>query len=190
MNGDVVGLEVVLQGILDQGQREAQAIVEAARKEREQVLGRARAEVAAVVAQREREAKEAVERRRVQDLARAELEAKRTVLNGQKELLDQVNRSALDTLRTLADREALLGALLAGHAADWRAGRVYCNEEDHNAVRRVVGAAYGGTIDCAGGVVIESNDGRRRIDLRFEVILQDVWDDAVKEVAQALWPQG
>src|SRR6266571_992575 len=56
------------------------------------------------------------------------------------------------------------------------------------AQREALDGAFAGTIECAGGVVIESADGTRRIDLRYESILRDVWDDAVKEVADTLWP--
>jgi V/A-type H+-transporting ATPase subunit E len=51
-----------------------------------------------------------------------------------------------------------------------------------------VGKNFGGTIECVGGVVIESADGSRRIDLRFETILADIWRDSIKEVAEVLWP--
>ncbi|MGQ0796359.1 MAG: hypothetical protein ACT4OI_00620 [Methanobacteriota archaeon] len=55
-------------------------------------------------------------------------------------------------------------------------------------MRRLVGSRYAGTIECAGGLLIESADGTRRVDLRFESLLRDVWHDSVKEVAEILWP--
>ena len=43
-------------------------------------------------------------------------------------------------------------------------------------------------MDCLGGVVIESADGTSRLDLTYDSILDDVWDDVVREVARTLWP--
>jgi len=187
---ETAGLEAVVQEVLDEGKREAAAILEAARKEREALLSKARAGVAVLVREREAEAAGAVERRRVQEIARAELEAKRAVLNGQKALLDEVYQGALQALPTLAGRDALTETLLRKTSADWRAGRVFCAAADERAVRAATGGSFAGTIDCAGGIVIETADGRRRLDLRFETRLQDVWQDMVREVAQTLWPKG
>jgi len=184
-----VGLESVVQEVLETGRKEADGIVGTAKKEREGLLAKARADANALVREREKEARIDVERRRVQALARAELEAKRAVLNGQKELLDEVFRTAVEALPQLEGRDALLQRILGKNAAEWRAGRVFSSSRDERTVRAVVGGAYAGTIECAGGVVIETADGRRRLDLRFETRLRDVWEDMVREVALTLWPK-
>ncbi len=55
-------------------------------------------------------------------------------------------------------------------------------------MRSVVGPAFAGTVDRLGGIVIESADGRTRLDLTYDSILDDLWQDLLKEVAQTLWP--
>src|SRR2546425_874884 len=66
--------------------------------------------------------------------------------------------------------------------------RMLSEVRDEAVVRKIVGDSFAGTVECAGGVVIESADETRRVDLRYETLLRDVWDDAVKEVAETLWP--
>lgn len=183
-----MGLEEVVREILAAGSREAAAKIEAAQRERAALLEQSRTDSAALLASREREAKADGQRRQVMDLARAELESKRLLLNSQRELLDEVYASALAALPTLPDREALTRRLLARSAADWRAGRVRCSPRDESLVRSIVGGSFAGTFECTGGVAIESADGLRRVDLTFETILRDVWADAVREVAHILWP--
>lgn len=178
---------MVIQEILAKGRQESAALVEGAKRERESLLSSARKEMEAGSVQREGEAKAAAERRRVQALARAELEAKRLVLNGQREILDQVYAEAVRALSDLDD-DALLRRLLTANSAVWRSGKVYSNARDEQAVRGVVGSAYAGTIACVGGVVIEAEGGAKRLDLTYETLLRGVWDDAIREVAQALWP--
>ena len=95
----------------------------------------------------------------------------------------------LEKLVVLEDGAAILQSLLKANAGDWRTGKVYCNEKDANAVRAVVGTSFGGTIDCVGGIVIESGDGTHRIDLRYETLLADLWRDSIREVAEVLWPR-
>ncbi|HYY49054.1 MAG TPA: V-type ATP synthase subunit E family protein [Thermoplasmata archaeon] len=183
-----MGLEQVVEEILSRGQSEAEEIRRATLAEREKILADARAEGAKLLERREREAKEAADRLRVQALARAELESKKVVLSAQKGLLDDVYNKVLDKLRTTPDRREWLQALLQSNAAEWRNGKVYANAQDAETVRKIVGASFAGTIDCVGGIVIESADGSHRTDLRFETLLADIWRDSIREVAEVLWP--
>ncbi len=181
-------LETVVETILKDGEAEAQAILSGARAERERMLGEARSDGTKAMAEAEERARADAERRRVQALARAELEARKIVLAQQREALDRVYRGTLERLGSLPDHAEFLRGVLKANEAEWHGGKVYANVRDEPAVRKIAGSAFAGTIDCAGGVVIESADGTRRIDLRYESILRDVWDDAVKEVADTLWP--
>ena len=183
-----MGLETVIEDVLAQGRSEAEEIHRATVAERERILRDARAEGAKLLAQREQEGRQAAGRLRIQALARAELESKKIVLSAQKELLDQVYSSVLEKLPRLPESEGLLRTLLQSHAEEWRNGKVYCNARDADLVRSIVGKNFGGTIECVGGVVIDNAEGTRRLDLRFETILADIWRDSIKEVAEVLWP--
>src|SRR2546422_486778 len=184
-----MGLDSVVEDVLGRGRSEVEEIRRAALAERDRTLQNAQAEGAKLLEVREKEAQQAAERLRVQALARAELEGKKVVLSAEKELLDEVYAKVLGKLAVLEDGAAILQSLLKAHAADWRTGKVYCNEKDANAVRSAVGTSFGGTIDCVGGIVIESGDGTHRIDLRYETLLADVWRDSIREGAEVLWPR-
>ncbi len=184
-----MSLDSVVQVVLDKGKAEADAIRAQAQAERERMLSDVRGEAAKNLADSETHARQAAERKRVQELARAELEARKTALAAQKEVLDEVYQRTLARLSSLKDNADLLRVLLRANQAEWKAGgKVYAATKDESVVKGIVGSAYAGHIEGAGGVVIESADGTRRIDLRFESILRDVWDDSVREVAEILWP--
>lgn len=184
-----MSLDSVVQVILDKGKAEADEILAQARAEREQVLSEVRSEAAKSLADGENRARQAAERKRVQELARAELEARKIALAAQKEVLDDVYERTLARLSALKENPDLLRALLRANQSEWKAGgKVYSASKDESTVKAAVGSAYAGHVDCSGGVVIESADGTRRIDLRYESILRDVWEDSVREVAEILWP--
>lgn len=183
-----MGLEAVIEDVLARGRSEVEEIRRATHAERERMLQEARAEGAKLFEARSQEATLAAERARVQALARAELDSKKVVLAAQKDLLDQVYAAVLERLSRLAEGGALLKALLQEHADKWRNGKVFSNAKEAETVRSIVGPNFGGTIDCVGGVVIESADGSHRTDLRFETILADIWRDSIREVAEVLWP--
>jgi len=184
-----MSLDTVVEAIRERGRTEAEEILAEARAERERALAATRAEGAKAIAEAESRAREDAKRKGIQEIARAELEARKIVLAAQKETLDEVHRRTLIRLGSLEENLALLRALLEANEAEWRpGGRVSSNAKDEALVRRIVGDRYAGRIDCAGGVIIESADGTRRVDLRYETILRSVWDDSVKEVAEILWP--
>jgi len=183
-----MGLETVLERIRDTGKAEAEAIVEEGRRERDRFLGEARKEGEALVARREAEAHEQAARRRVQDLARAELDARKLGLAAQEEVLNAVRAKVRERLAANPNPQAVR-KLLARHAAEWKTGRVYCNARDALDVRASVGSNFGGTIDCIGGIVIESGDGSSRLDLTYDSLLNDLWGNIIKEVASRLWPR-
>jgi V/A-type H+-transporting ATPase subunit E len=184
-----MSLEAVVQRILEHGAAEARAIVDTAKAEADGRLREIKERGQRDVAQRIADGRRAAERLRVQEAARAELASRKIVLASQKEILDAVKAEALRLLGSPENRREILNALFEEHGEEWQSGKVYCTSEDRQFVRDTVGARFGGTIECSGGIVIESEDGTRRIDLRFETILQDIWEDSVKELAEILWPK-
>lgn len=184
-----MALDTVIQAIQAKGKAEVDGILAEARVERERMLSEVRAEAAKSVTDAEARARQEADRKRVQDLARAELEARKSVLAAQKEVLDEVYQRALTRLGNLKENPEFLRALLHANEAEWKAGgKVYSTARDEAIVKAVVGRAYAGHLDGNGGLIIESADGTRRVDLRYESILRDVWNDSVKEVAEVLWP--
>ena len=183
-------LDRVAQAVLDRGKSEADQIVAQAREEKERMLSEAGTEGETAVKAAEAQAREEAERQKVQEVARAELEARKISLAAQKEALDEVYRRALTRLSELKENNEILKSILKANETEWKkGGRVYSSKKDASVVKKIVGSAYDANVDAAGGVVIESADGTRRTDLRYESLLREVWDDAVKEVADILWPQ-
>src|SRR3990172_1033137 len=181
-------LESVVQAILESGKAEADLILEEAHLERQRMLSEVREEGAKVFADAESRSREGAARRPVQEVARGELDSRKIILAAQKDALDEAYRRTLGRLGDARGDDTVLRNLLKANEAEWRAGRVFASPKDEAAIRRIVGDRYAGNIECTGGVVIEATDGTHRLDLRYESLLREVWDESVKEVADILWP--
>src|SRR5256886_15927236 len=182
-------LESAVEAILEQGKAEANRAHEEARKEPQRMLSEVRREAAKALDETEKAAHVEAERKRVQELARAELESRKIVLAAQKEALDRVYDGALERLGRLSDNAEILRSLLQANESEWRSGgKVYCSKRDEAGVRKIVGDSFAGTVEWAGGVGIGSAGGTRPGGLRYETPLRDLWDDALKEGAETLWP--
>ncbi|UCD92490.1 MAG: hypothetical protein JSV43_00740 [Methanobacteriota archaeon] len=182
-----MSLDEVIKNILKTGKAEAQAIIKEGQDEKNRQLKSAKDEGQKLMLEKTGESEDIIQRMKTQEIARAELESKKIVLGSQKEVLDSVYESALSKLKDLPQNETLLRSLVAQHQDEIRTGRVYSNEKDAGIVKSLVGTNYSGTIDCMGGFVIESQDGQRRIDLRYETRLKEIWDDSIRDVSYLLW---
>lgn len=182
-----MSLERVIEAILQRGQVEAQEILDSARQEREGTLSEVATKGEDLFREREQQAKEQTAREKLREIARAELGSKKTALQAQKEVLDDIIDRAKRRLRERPPSEDLLKNLVDAHQEELAGGFVLCNGTDLSILRKLVKCEVRDELDCIGGFVIESEDGSRRIDLTYDTFLEDLWEDTVKEVANVLW---
>ncbi len=184
-----MALESVIQGILDEGKKEAEKTIAEGRKERDDNLSRTRKEGEKIIAAKKVEAEKQAERIKTQETARAEIESKKVVLKAQKESLDEIYSL---TLQRLSERWSgkLIEEIFRQKSGELKNCSVYSNKADRQTVERMAsshGCKFGGEIDCHGGIIIENEDKTVRTDYLLETILQTIWDDSAIEVTSLLW---
>ncbi|MFQ6013179.1 MAG: V-type ATP synthase subunit E family protein [Thermoplasmata archaeon] len=184
-----MSLERMIEEIRQQGQREAEEIIEAARQERERMLAEVRARGEELLGERSHQAEDQAAREEVRETARAELEARKALLQAQKEVLDEVREAARARLRKLDSNARLLETLVAQNRGDLEGALIRCHKRDVKTLRRLLGRGVKGDLDIVGGFVIESPDGDRRIDLTYDTFLEGLWEETVREVANILWKE-
>ncbi|MDX1534706.1 MAG: V-type ATP synthase subunit E family protein [Thermoplasmata archaeon] len=180
----------MIEEIRQQGQRESEEILRAAREEREQMLAEVRAQGEERRKERLRQAEDQAARDEVREIARAELEARKALLQAQKEVLDEVRAAAAVRMSGLEGNDRLLESLVEQNRVELEGGLVRCNERDVKALKRLTGARVEGGLDVLGGFVIEAEAGDRRVDLTFDTFLDGLWEQAVRDVADILWKEG
>jgi len=173
--------------VLAKGREEAERIVAAARAEANEILQKAAADARATAEKARVDAENEARMMERNEMSGAELESKRKRLLAQKQVLDQVASAALGRVAELPSdkRRTLIGALLVRAKRDVPAGGVFCPDTDRPQAE-AAGYRYLGPLQGAGGIVVESADGRFRVDLRYETILHDTWARSVKDVVGAL----
>ena len=173
--------------VRSKGQEEAQRILATARAEAEEIVRKGQTEVRALLDKTRDEAENEAKMLEQHELSSVELESKRKGLLAQKAILDQVSNLALQRLAELPEekRRTLVGALLVKAKKDVPSGGAFAHDHDRAQVE-AAGYRYLGPFNAKGGILVESSDGRFRVDLRFETILQETWGRSVKDVVNAL----
>jgi V/A-type H+-transporting ATPase subunit E len=185
-------LESVINEIYKKGDQEVQRIKEEAEKEAEKIIAEAKGEADEILRRAKDEAEKEAERLRRQEISSVKLEMKRQMLNKQKEILEAVFEALKQRIQDmdLETKRKITTALLKNNA---NAGMVvYSNKKDEDMVKSIIqelqiDVKYGGNLECLGGVVLESEDGEVRLNLTFDELLNQLYEQKMSEVAKILF---
>lgn len=183
-----MGLEVVVNEIIEQGRKEADRIEREGLQEAKAILEDARSKAEATLDERDELAKREADRLQEQETARMEFEAKRRVLTMKRNLWQRLKKETLETLSGLdeATRKRYLQTLLENAHKEIPEGVVHVRKEDEGLVPR---SSYEvkGDLDAIGGAVVEDPEGAVSLDLRYETLLDDLWPSVLKEESKRLF---
>ena len=190
-----MSLDTVVEDIRDDARTRAEEIREDAEERAEEIVAEAEAEAEELLEDREAAVERQIEQEREQALSSAKLEAKQARLEARRDVLKDVREETEAAIAELSgDRRAELTRLLLEDAAaefDTDDVVVSGRADDESLIRELLsdyeGYQYGGEHDCLGGVVVESEVSRVRVDNTFDSVLTDVWEDSLKELSARLF---
>lgn len=192
-----MGLEAVVGDIKEKGRKEVAEIRAQTEAEVKSILEEAQEKAAAIKEAAEEDVQREVNRIVNQEVSAANLAVKREVLNAEKDTLSRVHASTLARIGDLpADFHAqALRNLLPQAAADVGGGTVYCNARDVSILKEILaenpdfsGFSVGDPVEIEGGIVVESADGRMKVDYSYRTFLETVWESELKDASDILFP--
>jgi V/A-type H+/Na+-transporting ATPase subunit E len=180
-----MGVAQVIDEVRRDGEARAQATIKAARQEADAIVAAAKGQAKAHEKARLEAAARESEQVKAQALSRAESEARKAVLTAEAELRDALREQVMQHFAALPAkaREAHLKALAKTASAIIPAGTVLGADKDAAALKGLKPYKHGGSLPIAGGLVVESEDGRTRLDLSYETLLDGMWRDVLKAEA-------
>jgi len=180
-----MSLDQVIGEVRRDGEARAQAVLQEARKEAAAILAQARSDAKAhETAQLARAQKEAAAISS-QAQSRAESESRKGVLGAEAELREQMKQTILKGLHDLPSksRDKHVAALLKRAQTVIPKGTVWGSTADTATLTAQKTYKHAGSLAIAGGIVVESEDGRTRLDLTYETLLDEAWRDILKAEA-------
>lgn len=184
-----MGLEVVVNEIIEQGRKQANDIKVEGLEEAKAILEEARSKAEGIIADKAKDAQRDADRLKAQERARAEFEAKKKVLYAKRALWDRLRAEAEEALRTLPDatRRAHLQALLGRAEQQVGTGTAHVVAQDVEAARGLTKLTVEGDLVGLGGVVVDSAEGDLSLDLRYEALIESAWPSVLKEESKRLF---
>jgi V/A-type H+/Na+-transporting ATPase subunit E len=184
-----MGMERVIDEILAAGEERRRIISEEGNAERQRIVSSAKAEAESVRKERIKEIEQRTSLAKQQSLSSAELEAKKRLLKEQNALLIKAKGEVLKSLSALdADaRKNLLGKLSKIAAKQLSKGVIHCRKEDEKVIGVPPGFKKVADLKASGGILAETEEGDYRMDLTFDVLLDDVWSRDVQKVYEIMF---
>ena len=184
-----MALEAIVEEIRRKGDEQARAITEKAKSEADKIIAEANDKKDEILRKGRDEAEREAERLKRQEVSSVNLEMKRMLLNKRKEIIEETYNLVESKVKSMdeAEKKRLISALISKNAED--GSIVYSNKDDEALVKEVLPSniKYGGNVDCIGGVIIESSDGVVRLNLTFDEMLKQLFEQKMGEVSKILF---
>ncbi|SEH13003.1 V/A-type H+-transporting ATPase subunit E [Natronorubrum sediminis] len=193
-----MSLDTVVEDIREEAHARAEDIRAEGEARADEIESAAEEDAEEILADAEQSVEREIEQLREQRLSSAKLEAKQKRLEARRDVLGDVREQVEDGLASLEGetREELTRAVLDGASDEFDEGddvSVYGREEDQELIESILedydGYEYAGEYDCLGGVVVESDQSRVRVNNTFDSLLEDVWEDNLREISTQLFEQ-
>ncbi|QCS41167.1 V-type ATP synthase subunit E [Natrinema versiforme] len=193
-----MSLDTVVEDIREEAHARAEDIRAEGETRAEEIESAAQEDADEIVADAEADVDREIEQLREQRLSSAKLEAKQQRLEARRDVLTEVREAVEDELAALEGdtREELTRDLLEAATVEFDEGDdvvVYGRSDDAELIESILadydGYEYAGDYDCLGGVVVESEASRVRVNNTFDSVLEDVWEDNLQEISNRLFEQ-
>lgn len=171
-----MGLEQVIDEVRSGADERAAQLLADAREEANQIVADAKAKVAEYEASKLAQADKDAEQLTAQAISHAEFEARKAQLEAEADLRSNLRAQILESFAALPKtaRNKHIKKLLATAKEAIPAGKIWGAKTDEATLKKS-SYDFAGPVDIAGGIIVESEDGKVRLDLSYETLLGDQW---------------
>ena len=180
-----MGLEAVKEEVIRTAKEQERVLLAEARKESNKITKEAERKIEEIKDKSEAEIKKMIDTTKKQELASAELENKKILLEAKKQIIDDVFIGAIRKLENLDDkkRETYMEKLLEKTKNDIQVEYVYSNKKDS----RFLKGFSAGTINVMGGLIAENKEKTVRVNYTFEAMLQNIKESELQNISKILF---
>ncbi|HIJ12519.1 MAG TPA: V-type ATP synthase subunit E [Halobacteriales archaeon] len=191
-----MSLETVVEDIREKARGDAERILSESDAEGKEIIDKARKEASVNRAVGKEEISRKIELEKEQKFSSTNLAAKQKTLEKKRDLLELVRQEIENEISQIKgkEREELTGKLIESSVKEFIDVKdvvVYGNVEDEKLLKSLLkkhkGVKYGGEYECIGGVVMESESARMRVNNTFDSIIETVWTEELKNISELLF---
>lgn len=184
-------LEYIVEDLVNKGRKEAEELEKEAEKQIFQIMKEAEKQVEAILDKAEDRTSKEAKTMREQELSSLESEVNHEELVKKKIELRELYEAALNRLseRSRQERETIVNGLIEKAKSSFDGGYIKVSNADSEFLKARLPQGYQieGTIDSMGGFIVENKDKDQILDLTYEAILKEVWEEQLPELTKILF---
>jgi V/A-type H+/Na+-transporting ATPase subunit E len=183
-----MGFDELKKNVLENAKKEADLIIKNAYKESDEAKRKLELEIESLEEKSKQEINIFSEQFEKKEVASANLESKKRLLQEKKKLIEIVFENVKNELKnelTKKDRKAIIENLVKKAKKEINIKIVYCNKQDSELISEKVKIEI--KKDMVGGIIAEDKSGEIIVDYSFETIIADMKDKYSAEVSQILF---
>ena len=193
-----MSLETVVEDIRDEARARAEDIRSEGEEHAEEIVSEAERDADDIREDAERDVERTIEREREQKLSSAKLEAKQERLDARRKVIEGVRDEVEAEIAAIDgdDRAELTRTLLDAAAEEFEDADtviVHGRADDEELLSTITseydGFEVGEPIECLGGVAVESEESRVRVNNTFDSVLESAWDDNLRDISARLFEE-
>jgi len=203
-----MSLDKVLEQIEQATKKEVDEIIDEGRAEAERILEKANRDIEELKAKKEQELQDTLKELKEIKLSKLRMEYKRKKLDMEKEIIHKLWERVKEKVANLDPQtnEKLIIKLLhiaratpvySIYSITYRGGDVcevptkrpfyiYSNKRDEDLIKKYSDLEYDGNVECIGGLVAESEDRNWKLNLTYDSLLEEIFDNSLKKVHKNL----
>lgn len=182
-----MGLQDVKKRIVEEAETQAKLLMSSADAELKNIEGSVKKEVQEYESELKRNAEILVNRAERKEHAAAEFEGKRMLLDVKKAAIETVMQEARKRLQKLSsvERKELVEQLMNKAGKEIDVKKVYVNAKDMPTLKgRSITIVEKSML---GGLIAETGDGEISIDFSFEMLLEQLQQEHLREISEVLF---
>ena len=179
-----MGLEAVKEEIIRNAKESSSALIAEARREANRITKDAEKKIEEMRAKSEEETKKSIEIIKKQQLAAADLESKKMMLDAKKQAIEKVFEETKAKLASLDDkkREAIIKRLLEKVSKEIEVNHVYCGKKDQKFIKGIAAEP-----EIIGGIIAENKVKTIRVDYSFDTMLDSIKEKELQHISKILF---
>ncbi len=180
-----MGLEAVKEEIIRNAKAQEETLIAEAKNEARKIMKETEKKIEEIREKNNAELKKRADIIKKQELASAELENKKMLLEAKKQLIESVFSEAKNKVESLDEKKrmAYIKKLLEKAKKDIEVEYVYCNKKDLKLLKDFSPEA----IDITGGLITENKDKTVRVDYSFDTMLQNIKENELQSINRILF---
>lgn len=185
-----MGLDNVIDEIISQAKRSREEIISTAKLQAKKIVDEVIEKADDYSKNSRGKTQGLIDESKRMEISSLNIHLHKTILETKRDIIDEIYNRFKEKLNNLeaSERKKILQKLLEKAEKELPEAKFfYCNNKDRGLLSNIKDLQFKSIIDCSGGLILETGDGRVRVNYTFEQLFENLKESYLNEVAKRVF---